>query len=214
MASAETGTRPPSKNLNQACIPCAQSKRKCDGHRPCQRCRRLGRESDCVDRPPKKRSRDPSDLITYACKAVHVLPENHREGDVSLVDLVAEPKLLTLPAESAASTGEAVASHSIFHCSEHFPRPALQSESGNQTDQTGSLARVTYPMHNIPSTLTPEDSKSKEPQDNNFEVGMQSLTNTGGNVDIHSPVGLSELLEQEESPQVTDTPVEEPECFS
>lgn len=98
------------KKAERACIPCARSKTRCNGGRPCQvrtkwnvnrksrcsveclltmvmqRCEKKGTETECRDRPRIKRRRD-VDLEWGASP-----PENTKGKGISLIDWMFEPR--------------------------------------------------------------------------------------------------------------------------
>lgn len=60
---------PPKRKVPKACVPCYTTKTSCDGERPCQRCRNMGRVQNCIDRVPgegrgKRAGQQPPVVVT------------------------------------------------------------------------------------------------------------------------------------------------------
>eukprot|EP01138_Halocafeteria_seosinensis_P006389 gb/GECG01006531.1/.p1 GENE.gb/GECG01006531.1/~~gb/GECG01006531.1/.p1 ORF type:complete len:208 (+),score=23.40 gb/GECG01006531.1/:1-624(+) len=104
MSSTGESPQPPlRKKAQRACVPCARSKTKCDGERPCQRCERKGIQIECVDRPRTKRRRDVNaELVASGVS----LPENTRGKDISLVDWMFERRPASETAASATTAND------------------------------------------------------------------------------------------------------------
>lgn len=60
-----TQSVPSNRKLHKACQPCATAKRACDGGRPCTRCVRLNRPSDCVAAVVKKKRKLDVDPVKH-----------------------------------------------------------------------------------------------------------------------------------------------------
>eukprot|EP01122_Echinamoeba_exundans_P004497 TRINITY_DN1454_c0_g1_i2.p1 TRINITY_DN1454_c0_g1~~TRINITY_DN1454_c0_g1_i2.p1 ORF type:complete len:106 (+),score=2.96 TRINITY_DN1454_c0_g1_i2:59-376(+) len=60
-------SRPGPPSAAQACLPCRNKHKRCDGGKPCAKCVRIGRAGDCVYAPPKRRGPRPSESIYEYC---------------------------------------------------------------------------------------------------------------------------------------------------